>query len=225
MMHHEIQTLRLDGLISYAHGLDLQKARSKAVEAGEAGNALFLLEHEPVLTMGRNFQSGNLLVSPEALAARGIALEKVDRGGDVTYHGPGQLVAYPVLDLKQWKLSIRWYLRSLEQVLINQLAGYGLHAGREEGRTGVWVGGAKVAAIGVGIHNWVTYHGIALNVDPIMEHFGFIVPCGIGDKPVTTLRQLLGAAPPMQQVMDDFEAAFREYFVDWQDETPPIPAG
>lgn len=221
-MHHEIETIRLKDPVPYARGSELQKARAKAVEAGEAGNALFLLEHEPVLTLGRNFQSGNLLVSPEALAARGIALEKVDRGGDVTYHGPGQLVAYPVLDLKQWKQSIRWYLRSLEQVLINQLAGYGLSAGREEGLTGVWVDGAKVAAIGVGLHNWVTYHGIALNVDPIMEHFGLIVPCGIGDKPVTTLRQLLGATLSLERVMTDFEAAFRDYFVDWEDEAPPI---
>ena len=221
-MHHEIELICMQGLVPYAKGLELQKARAKAVEAGDAGNALFLLEHEPVLTMGRNFQAGNLLVSEEALAARGIALEKVDRGGDVTYHGPGQLVAYPILDLKQWKQSIRWYLRSLEQVLINQLAVYGLRAGREEGLTGVWVDGAKVAAIGVGIHNWVTYHGIALNVDPIMEHFGLIVPCGIGDKPVTTLRQLLGTTLSMERVMTDFEAAFRDYFVDWEDETPPI---
>ncbi len=212
-----IETIRLPGFTTYEDGLAIQRERRLAVEAGTAGNALFLLEHEPVFTLGRNFQTQNLLLSEDALAERGIAAAQADRGGDVTYHGPGQLVAYPILNLSEWKLSIRWYLRSLEQVLIDQLAGYGLQGQRVEGFTGVWVGGAKVAAIGIGIHNWVTYHGIALNVDPNMEHFGLIVPCGIADKPVTSLRQLLGTAPPMDTVMDDFERAFRNYFVSWSE--------
>ena len=210
-----IDTIRLPDLTRYETGLARQRERRQAVEAGTAGNALFLLQHEPVLTLGRNFEAKNLLMTEDALAARGITVVKADRGGDVTYHGPGQLVAYPILNLCEWKRSIRWYLRSLEQVLMDQLAGYGLVGERVDGLTGVWVGGAKVAAIGIGIHNWVTYHGIALNVDPDMSHFGLIVPCGIGDKPVTSLRQLLGDAPSMAQVMDDFERAFRDYFLNW----------
>jgi lipoate-protein ligase B len=213
--HRSINTIRLPALTAYDDGLALQRERRLAVEAGTAGNALFLLEHEPVLTLGRNFEAKNLLMTVDALMARGITVAQADRGGDVTYHGPGQLVAYPILDLREWKQSIRWYLRSLEQVLINQLAGYGLAGERLDGLTGVWVGGAKVAAIGVGIHNWVTYHGIALNVDPDMSHFALIVPCGIGDKPVTSLQRLLGDTPTMDQIMHDFEFAFQEYFLKW----------
>lgn len=213
-----IESIRLPGRTPYAQGLALQRERRLAVEAGEANNALFLLEHEAVFTLGRNFEEENLLLTEDALAARGITVSKADRGGDVTYHGPGQLVAYPVLNLREWKLSIRWYLRSLEQVLINQLAGYGLKGERVDGFTGVWVDGAKVAAIGIGIHDWVTYHGIALNVDPDMSHFGLIVPCGIRDKPVTSLRQLLGSTPAMDTVANDFDRAFRQYFENWNDE-------
>ncbi len=216
--HRVIESIQLPGRTSYAQGLELQRERRVAVEAGQANNALFLLEHEPVFTLGRNFRSENLLLTEDALAARGISVFKADRGGDVTYHGPGQLVGYPILNLREWKLSIRWYLRSLEQVLITQLAGYGLTGERVDGFTGVWVDGAKVAAIGVGIHDWVTYHGIALNVDPDMGHFGLIVPCGIRDKPVTSLRQLLGNAPAIDTVAEDFERAFRHYFEHWSDE-------
>jgi lipoyl(octanoyl) transferase len=213
--NRSIETIRLPGPVRYEEGLTRQRERRLAVEAGTAGSALFLLEHEPVLTLGRNFEPQNLLLSEVALAAQGIAVVKADRGGDVTYHGPGQLVAYPILNLREWKPSIRWYLRSLERVLINQLAEYGLAGERLEGFTGVWVGGAKVAAIGIGVHDWVTYHGIALNVDPDMRHFGLIIPCGIGDKPVTSLRQLLGRTPAMDEVADDFERAFRRYFQHW----------
>jgi len=213
-----IETIGLPGLTRYEDGLARQRERRLAVEAGTAGNALFLLEHEPVVTLGRNFDPKNLLLAEDTLAAQGIAVAEADRGGDVTYHGPGQLVAYPILDLREWKQSIRWYLRALEQVLIDQLAGYGLTGKRIDGLTGVWVDGAKVAAIGIGIHNWVTYHGIALNVDPDMRHFESIVPCGIGDKPVTSLRRLLGDPPTMRQVMADFDLAFLQNFYNWRQE-------
>ena len=142
----------------------------------------------------------------------GVAVCETDRGGDVIYHGPGQLVAYPVLDLKSWKPSIQWYLRALEEILIRQLALYGVEGGREKGLTGVWVGGAKVAAIGIAIHRWTTCHGIALNVNPDLSRFGLIVPCGIADRPVTSLHKLLGHAPPIEQVADDFDRTFRGYF-------------
>ena len=156
----------------------------------------------------RNADESNLLQNRGQLAKMGIEVCEVDRGGDVTYHGPGQLVAYPILDLRHWKKSVSWYLRELEQVLIDLLGAYGIEGGRVEGLTGVWVDGAKVAAIGVGVHRWVTYHGIALNVDPNMDHWGLIVPCGIPDKPVTSLRQLLGQAPKFSQVVDECERHF-----------------
>lgn len=203
-----IEVLRLPGLTPYAEALDLQRERRRAVEEGRSGNALFVLEHTPVVTLGRNARREHLLWDEDQMRTRGIDLRKTDRGGDVTYHGPGQLVAYPVLNLRAWRLSIRWYLRALEEVLIHVLSHYGLAGERVEGYTGAWVGGAKVAAIGIGVHNWVTFHGIALNVDPDLSHFDCIVPCGIPDKPVTSLRQLLGYAPKMSEVMATIEREF-----------------
>lgn len=211
-MPSSIETIQLVGLTPYGEALELQRMRRDSVEKADAPNTLFLLEHKPVITLGRKAELSHLLRTKDELTAMGIDLFEVDRGGDVTYHGPGQMVAYPILNLNQWRPAIRWYLRSLEEVLIRQLLGYGLPAGRMEGYTGVWVNGAKVAAIGIGIHNWITFHGIALNVRPDMAHFGLIVPCGIADKPVTTLEQLLGKTPEMKQVMDDFDRAFRGYF-------------
>ncbi|MBN2311504.1 MAG: lipoyl(octanoyl) transferase LipB [Candidatus Hydrogenedentes bacterium] len=214
----EIETIRLPGLVPYEEAYRLQLSRRNAVEAGQLGNALFVVEHAPVITLGRSSKREHVVATPEQLAAQGVAVVESDRGGDVTYHGPGQLVAYPVLDLGQWRRSIRWYLRTLEEILIRQLRGYGLEAGRAEGYTGVWVAGAKVAAIGVGIHNWVTFHGIALNVNPEMAHFGLIVPCGIGDRPVTSLKQLMDRPPSMAQAMADFEGQFRQYLATWRSE-------
>ncbi|MFA6239677.1 MAG: lipoyl(octanoyl) transferase LipB [Candidatus Hydrogenedentales bacterium] len=211
-MNRAIETIRLTGHVPYSEAYSRQVERRKAVEEGSAGNALFLLEHRPVITLGRSFQPQNLLQSEPDLRALGFDVCRVDRGGDATYHGPGQLVAYPVLNLNAWTPSIQWYLRALESVLIAQLAEYGLEGGRLEGFTGVWVNGAKVAAVGIGVHGWVTFHGIALNVDPDMSHFSCIVPCGISDKPVTSLRVLLGKAPAMARVMDDFERHFRAQF-------------
>lgn len=211
-MDRSVEIVRFPGLVGYEDALRIQHDRRMAVEERQLGNALFLLEHAPVITLGRSANSENLLRTPEELRGMGIDVCETDRGGDVTYHGPGQLVAYPILDLNLWNPSIRAYLRALEEVLIRQLASYGLNGERCEGYTGVWVGGAKVAAIGISVHNWVTCHGIALNVDPDMSHFKLIVPCGIADKPVTSLRALLGQAPPMQQVMDDFERSFIAYF-------------
>ena len=211
-MNREIEIIHLPGLTPYADALQMQNERRQAVEEGRLGNALFLLEHRPVITLGRSAHTENILRTPEELAQLGVDLVETTRGGDVTYHGPGQLVAYPILNLNSWTPAIRWYLRCLEQVLINQLARYGLEAGRVEGYTGVWVDGAKVAAIGVGIHNWVTFHGIALNVEPQMAHFGLIIPCGISDKPVTSLRALLASPPSVAQAANDFAEEFVTFF-------------
>lgn len=207
-----IEVIRPQRLVPYDEAYRAQVKRRIAIEQGRAGHALFLLEHPAVITLGKSSQRENLLRSQEELDAMGVALHETDRGGDVTYHGPGQLVAYPLLDLRSWRKSIRWYLRSLEGVLIRTLERYGLQGERVEGFTGVWVNGAKVAAIGVGIHNWVTFHGIALNVCPDMSHFNFIIPCGIQGKPVTSLERLLGVAPSMPDVMDAFEQSFLEWF-------------
>jgi lipoyl(octanoyl) transferase len=196
--------------VPYLEALGQQHALRAAVEAGHAPPTLLLLHHPPTFTLGRNFQDRHLLVSAPELAAMGIEVHRTDRGGDVTYHGPGQLVAYPVLNLRDWKCSIRWYLRTLEEIVIRLLSEYGLHGERVEGLTGVWVGEGKVAAIGVGIRQWVTYHGLSLNVDPDMETYRHIIPCGIADRPVTSLARLLGQAPPMDDVAHRLTAVFTD---------------
>lgn len=211
MSAREIETIRL-GRPSYAEAYQRQLGRRAAVESGTAPNTLFLVEHDPVMTLGRNAHREHLLKTPAALEQAGIQVVEADRGGDVTYHGPGQLVAYPILDLRAWRQSIKWYLRALEEVLIGQLSAYGLLGERVEGLTGVWVGDAKVAAIGVGIHKWVTFHGIALNVNPDMTHFTYIVPCGIADRPVTSLAMLMDNAPDLAQAASDFERGFLQHF-------------
>ncbi|MBW7866035.1 MAG: lipoyl(octanoyl) transferase LipB [Candidatus Hydrogenedentes bacterium] len=205
---------RMAGLVPYGEADSLQRACRSALEAGGGMDTVFLLEHAPVITLGRKSDPAHVRAPRELLDALGVDVCVADRGGDVTYHGPGQMVAYPVLDLRRRRCSVNWYLRSLEETLLRLLAGYGIGGGRLEGFTGVWVDGAKVAAIGVGIHQWVTFHGIALNVDPDWRHWDCIVPCGIADKPLTSLARLLGKAPPMAEVMDRFQEAFSGVFGD-----------
>lgn len=212
-MPRSIETIIRHGLSPFAKVQQEMTARRDAVARAEAGNALYLVQHEPVITLGREWSPAHLLRSQAALATLGVAVAEAGRGGDVTYHGPGQLVAYPVLNLKHWQPSVGWYLRTLEEVLIDVCAGYGLDGVRVDGYTGVWVGGAKLAAIGVSVRQWVTSHGIALNIDPDMTHFGYIVPCGIADKPVTSLAELLGAPPPFEEVREHFRQAFYKRFV------------
>lgn len=192
--------------------LQEQRERREAIARGEAPSTLYLLEHEPVFTCGRDFHQENLLLAPELLKARGIDIAETDRGGDVTYHGPGQLVAYPLLNLNEWQCSVGWYLRTLEQVIIDLLAEWNLEGYRVEGLTGVWVADAKVAAVGVGIHRWTTFHGVAINVHPNLDHFGLIIPCGISDKPVTSLQRLLPVCPTMDEVAARFVFHFHRVF-------------
>ncbi len=207
---------RLPGFSDYASAHARQLALREAVARGDSPDTVLLLEHAPVITLGRRADPSHVVATPEKLQDLGIKTLPVDRGGDVTYHGPGQMVAYPILNLNQRKPSVGWYLRSVEQVVINLLAEYGLVGERLEGFTGVWVGGAKVAAIGVGVHQWVTFHGVALNVNPDMGHWGCIIPCGIADKPVTSLAALMGEAPGMAEMMEGFERCFRRVFDDGQ---------
>ncbi len=212
MPEHLLETIRFPDAQGYTSMLERQLARHKAVVAGDAPNTLFLLEHRPVVTLGREAHAENLLLARAAYAAEGIEVIETSRGGDVTYHGPGQLVAYPILNLNEWKLSVGWYLRTLESVLIDLLADYGLEGERVDGLTGVWVDGAKVAAIGVGLRRWTTFHGIALNVAPNMAHFKTIIPCGIADKPVTSLAMLLASPPTVDACAVRFDKHFRRRF-------------
>ncbi len=196
----QIELVRCAAPVPYAEGLALQRARREAVARGDAPDTLYLLEHPPTITLGRKADAAHLLATPEALRADGFDVTETDRGGDVTYHGPGQLVAYPIVDLNRRRPSVGWYIRTLEQAVIDTLATWDLDGTRSEGYTGVWIGDAKVCAIGVAVNQWVTYHGLALNVDPDLTHFQRIVPCGIADRPVTSLARLLGAPPPMGEV-------------------------
>ena len=188
------------GLVSYASAWEMQRWLVEQRKAGQIEDTLLLLEHTPVITLGRNASKEHVLSSPEVLANEGIEVVEANRGGDVTFHGPGQLVGYPVLDLSRIRKDVVWYVRTLEEALIRAAAEFGLAAGRKKGMTGVWVGEAKVAAIGVHISRWVTCHGFALNLETDLEFFRHIVPCGIGNYPVTSFRQLLGGPVDRFQV-------------------------
>lgn len=192
---------------------DAQGAEEAAPAASAADDQLLLVEHDPpVITIGRGGDSGNMLLSAEALRTRGFDVYESSRGGDVTYHGPGQLVAYPILDLNRHGRDVHRYLRRLEQTVIDMLSVYGIAGRRDEQYTGVWVGQEKVCAIGVAITRWITYHGLALNVNTNLDHFGLIVPCGIRDRGVTSLAKLLGEPVEMSDVrrrlVDSFAAIF-----------------
>ncbi|HEX6749601.1 MAG TPA: lipoyl(octanoyl) transferase LipB [Longimicrobium sp.] len=181
------------GLISYGDALALQADLVARRRAGEVPDTLLLLEHPHVITLGSGAHEENVLVTPEERAERGIELFETGRGGDVTYHGPGQLVGYPILDLKPDRQDLHRYLRDLEEVLIGVLGEFGLEGGRKEGLTGVWVGDRKVAAIGVRVSSgWITSHGFALNVSTDLSFFGAIIPCGIRDHGVGSISGELG---------------------------------
>jgi lipoyl(octanoyl) transferase len=192
------------GLVSYEAGLALQSDLVAARKAGTIADTLVLLEHPPVITLGVKVRQSreHVLATDDELAAQGVALFEAGRGGDVTYHGPGQLVGYPILDLKPDRMDAHRYVRDLEEALIGVCADFGIAADRMAGLTGVWVGGEKIAAIGVRLSRWVTSHGFALNVTTDLDHFGLIVPCGIVDRGVTSLARVLGTAPPMDRVQE-----------------------
>ena len=206
------------GRMPYARALDVQLRAVECVKARRdhpdgPPEFLLLVEHDPpVITVGRGGGADNVLASADQLAARGVELHQSSRGGDVTYHGPGQLVAYPVVDLKRHGRDVHRYLRDLESAVIALLARYDIHARRDDQFTGVWVGNEKVCAIGVAITRWVTYHGLALNVATELDHFDLIVPCGIRDRGVTSLHRLLGRPVPMTGVAADLVQCFADRF-------------
>ena len=178
------------GVVEYGEAWRLQRALVDAIKAREIPNTLLLLQHPHVYTLGRRGDREHVLLDDSQLEARGIALQEADRGGQVTYHGPGQLVAYPVVDLRSWGGPLR-YVRALERAMLATLAQFGIDGGLVEGRTGVWVGDEKIGAIGVKISGGIAYHGLALNVSPDLSYFQHIVPCGITDAGVTSIERLL----------------------------------
>ncbi|MDQ3486297.1 MAG: lipoyl(octanoyl) transferase LipB [Acidobacteriota bacterium] len=203
------------GVISYAEGLEIQEALVEQRKAGAIPDQLLLLEHPPVITLGvksRNDRS-HIVASPELLASEGVEVFETGRGGDVTYHGPGQLVGYPIIDLKPDRCDVHQYVRDLEEVMIRMAAAFGVEAGRIPGLTGAWVGNDKLAAIGVRIARWVTSHGFAFNVNTALDHFDLIVPCGITDKGVTSLAKLIGQPTPMAEVKEIAAESFRQVFI------------
>jgi lipoyl(octanoyl) transferase len=198
------------GRMGYEAAYALQRELVSRRKAGEIPDQLLFVEHPPVITMGRNAREANILFSREALFASGVEVHETDRGGDVTYHGPGQIVGYPIFDLREWKRDVGAYLRAVEQVIIEAIGEFGYEGERVPGATGVWVGPAKVAAIGVHLSRWVSSHGFALNVETNLDHFKFIVPCGL-NKPVTSLRAL-GCSASVEGVKESLLAAFSEVF-------------
>jgi lipoyl(octanoyl) transferase len=185
------------GLVSYAEALELQRRLARARISGEISeDVLLLVEHPPVVTLGRSAKDAHLLVSAETLQARGVELFEVERGGDVTFHGPGQLVGYPIIDLKRHRKDLHWYLRQVEQALIDALAEAGIPADRNPGLTGVWTGSRKIASIGVHARDWVTWHGFALNVTTDLTYFDLMVPCGIQAVTMTSVARELGDHAP-----------------------------
>jgi lipoyl(octanoyl) transferase len=202
------------GVIPYGEALQLQKQLVEDRKSERIPDQLLLLQHPPVITLGvkvRNDRS-HVLASTDALESAGIELFETGRGGDVTYHGPGQLVGYPIIDLRPDRCDVHRYVRDLEQVMIEAAAEFGVAAGRVPGLTGAWVGRDKLAAIGVRISRWITSHGFAFNVDTDLSHFDLIVPCGIRDRGVTSLNRLAGRTVRIPEVEDAVVRAFRRVF-------------
>jgi lipoyl(octanoyl) transferase len=199
------------GLIPYLDALALQRAAAAARLAGTIPDVLLLCEHPPVVTLGRSAKAGNLTTTPATLTARGVEVHEVERGGDVTFHGPGQLVGYPILDLAGYRKDLHWYLRQLERVLISALAHFDIPAEQRPGLTGVWTSGRKIASIGVHARSWVTWHGFALNVTTDLSYFDLMVPCGITGVEMTSIaRERPDAAVELTQ--RHLVTAFAEQF-------------
>src|SRR5678809_13834 len=209
----ELEVRRL-GLVPYDEALAMQRQLVEERRAGRVPDLLLLLQHPAVITLGVKGDGGraNIVATDERLAELGIAVHETGRGGDVTYHGPGQIVGYPILDLKPDRCDVHRYVRDLEEVMIRVCADYGIAAQRVEGLSGAWVGAEKIGAIGVRISRWITSHGFAFNVNTRLEDFQLIVPCGIADRGVTSLGKLLGEEPSIAEVEDRVIRRFAEVF-------------
>jgi lipoate-protein ligase B len=209
----ELWTVPL-GRVAYEEALELQRhiARDR-ISGALPQDVLLLVEHPPVVTLGRASKGKHLIASPEFLRSKGVELFEVERGGDVTFHGPGQLVGYPIVDLKRHRLDLHWYLRKIEEALINTLADYEIVAERNPSFTGVWTKGKKIASIGVHARDWVTWHGFALNVTTDLSYFDLMVPCGIDGVVMTSIGRELGTDDvSMQDVIERVSAKFAAAF-------------
>jgi lipoyl(octanoyl) transferase len=202
------------GLVPYARALELQRRVARARISGAIEHdVLLLLEHPPVITLGRSSKAQHLVASPEMLESRGVEIFEAERGGDITFHGPGQLVGYPIVNLRGHRQDLHWYLRQVEAVLIHALETFGIHAERSEGRTGVWTDGRKIASIGVHARDWVTWHGFALNVSTDLSYFDLIVPCGLSGVTMTSVaRELAPKLPPFSAVAERVAESFGTIF-------------
>jgi lipoyl(octanoyl) transferase len=204
--------VELPGIVGYEEGLRLQGERVTARKAGNIPDTLLLLEHPPVYTLGRNADRANILFSPDRLQRLGAEVYETDRGGDVTFHGLGQLVGYPILDLTRHRRDLSWYMHSLEEVFIRVAGEFGIKAQRDAGARGVWIGNDKLVAMGVHVSRWVTSHGFAFNVNTDLRFFDWIVPCGLHGKGVTSLQRLLGRQVHMSIVADSVIRHFGDVF-------------
>ena len=200
------------GVIPYAEAWDLQKEIFSKRKEGVINDSFLMLEHPHTYTLGKVAKREHLLLTEEELEKEKISVFDIDRGGDITYHGPGQIVGYPIINLADWQKDSHKYLRTLEQVLIDMLRNYGIESGRKEGLTGVWIEDRKIAAIGIKISSWITMHGFALNVNTDLGLFGGIVPCGITDKQVTSLQKETGAFIPLEEVKELILKEFMSQF-------------
>ncbi len=200
------------GLEEYDTALRLQHSLNAARRQGIIPDTVIFLEHHPCFTVGRKGGFEHILADDEQLNQQGIAVYETDRGGDVTYHGPGQLICYPIIDLNDYGCDVHAYARRLEEVIIRTLKHYGITAGRKPGYPGVWVGSAKIAQEGIGVQNWVTMHGVSLNVCPKMQHFSLIIPCGIPNYGVTSMEQLLDHPVDIAAVRQEMRRQFSEVF-------------
>ena len=208
-----LQVRRL-GTVSYPEALAIQRALVEERRADRVGDLLLLLQHPPVITVGVKGDGGraNVVATPGRLAELGISVEETGRGGDVTYHGPGQVVGYPIVDLRPDRQDVHRYVRDLEEVMIRTCADYGLEAGRIKGLTGAWIGADKIGAIGVRISRWITSHGFAFNVSTRLDHFQLIVPCGIADRGVTSLEKATERSIEVEEVEDRIAGHFGDVF-------------
>ncbi|MCS7176648.1 MAG: lipoyl(octanoyl) transferase LipB [Candidatus Kapabacteria bacterium] len=201
------------GCIPYAEAWQRQRDLLQRVQSRQAGNTLVLCEHPTVITIGRSGSRRHILLPEPLLRERGVEVYEVERGGDVTLHNPGQLVGYPIIRLSEYREDLHWFVREIEQCIIELLADFGISGHRVPGLTGVWIDGArKICAIGLHVTRWVSWHGFALNVNNRLEEFAYIVPCGIADKTVTSMARELGQQLPMAEVKARCAAIFRAHF-------------
>ena len=208
-MQSSINILDL-GRMSYNSAWDIQKEYHKKVVSGKEPDTLIIVEHEPVYTLGKNANDNHLLQS----ASEEIQVFRIERGGDITFHGPGQIVVYPILDLNRFVKSVSWYMRTLEKIIIDTLSDFEIKAGLKDGLTGVWVGDEKIGAQGVRISRWVTMHGLALNVNTDLRYFDGIIPCGIFDYGVTSMEKLMGRKQDINKVKNTIIKYFNNILSD-----------